>query len=60
VKDCAPEDPAITEQRERDYRTLRAKDEIMRALEAKKQEAKQQQRQELQQFYKTPIGRLMR
>jgi hypothetical protein len=51
------------EQRERDFRTAQAKAEILRALDADKREAKQQQakahQEEYRAFRATPIGQLL-
>jgi hypothetical protein len=58
--DDTPEDPAVTEQRERDYRTWQAKREIMDALAEEERQTKQQQQRELQAFYRTDLGRLLR
>jgi hypothetical protein len=54
------EDPAVTEQRERDYRTWQAKQEIMDALAEEERQTKQQQQRELRAFYRTDLGRLLR
>jgi hypothetical protein len=54
------EDLAVTEQRERDYRTWQAKREIMDALAEEERQTKQQQQRELQAFYRTDLGRLLR
>jgi hypothetical protein len=53
-------DPAEAEARARDFRTAEARRQIMDALDAEKREVEQQQRQDLQQFYQTPIGKLLR
>jgi hypothetical protein len=58
--DDTPEDPAVTEQRQRDYRTWRAKAEIEAALAEEEQRTKQQKQRELQAFYRTDLGRLLR
>src|SRR5215472_17050715 len=39
MTDYALEDPEVVEEREQTYRFLRARDEILRALDAQKQEA---------------------
>jgi hypothetical protein len=58
--DDTPEDPAVTEQRERDYRTWQAKQEIMDALAEEKRQEEQQHAKANREFYRTPMGRLFR
>jgi hypothetical protein len=58
--DIAPDDPAVAEERAIAYRTARAKEEILAALAAEKQQAQQQRSDAQQQFRQTAIGRLFR
>jgi hypothetical protein len=55
--DVMPEDPAVAEERERFFRTERAKQQIMDALAEDERQAEQAKAEALR---KTPLARLMR
>jgi hypothetical protein len=58
VQDYTPEDPAAVEEREAFFRTQRAKDQILAALAAEKQQAAQQREEAQTAFSNSAIGKL--